>query len=257
MTVLSKYRKPGGQTTRLSPIVERFDAHASLYDEKASFQEYVAQRLVVWASSYTGFVGTIFDIGSGTGFVADAAHQQWPGASIYAFDPSAHMLQQAKRKLPSLKTIQADAVALPAHLSADVIFSSMMLHWIDKPLDVIRSWQERLHPEGRIYVALLVQDSFPEWQMACQKAGVESGLWAMPTPDFAASLSLTQHEESLTMSYASALDFLRLLKSIGAATPRAGHQPMKASEMRKILADTPKPFHVTYRVLYLEIGSGD
>jgi len=246
-------------SSALSTVIQGFDGQASSYDEKASLQHHVAERLVALARAPMEKGQTIFDIGCGTGFVAEAAAQTWPEATIYAIDPSLRMLEQVQKKSPHLKRIQANASALPCDLKANLILSSMMMHWLEHPRQVLQYWQDCLKPQGKIYVALLGQGSFRQWQDLCEQQGVRQGTWPMPAATFADGLAFYKEQETVTISYDSVADFLKCLKHIGAATPRADYRTLSVPQMRRLLVKAPKPFAVSYQVLYLGVeprGSG-
>jgi len=239
-------------TSSTNKIARRFDDAASHYDQQASVQAQVAQRLVDDASLLRG-PGNILDLGCGTGFVAEAVRKKWPQASITALDHAPAMLEQVRRKLPNTKIIIGDAAQAEFAPQFDIIFSSMMLHWLPQPRVALKRWQGWLKPGGKTCTALLIDGSFQEWRDLCGKAGIKDGLWVMPHDNFADGLSARSTIHTLKITYPSAQFFLRRLKSTGTATPRPGHTPENPAVLRRLLRKAPQPFTTTYRVLYLEI----
>lgn len=238
-------------------ITNPFDKAASTYDHATPVQAQVAQRLVSRAAPQPMQSPHILDLGCGTGFVAEAAVKRWPMAAVTALDQSAAMLQQAQTKIPGLQTILGDASRIQMDQKFDVIFSSMMLHWLPNPYEALRRWQGWLKPQGRLYVALLTEGTFQEWRDLCLTANIVDGLWPMPRVDFANMLLSNLEQQSIEVSYTSAHEFLRRLKIIGATTPRPDHTPLSAPILRRLLKKAPQPFIATYRVLYIEIQSLD
>ncbi len=236
-------------------ITERFDTAATRYDNHASVQAQAAEHLVAWAAPRIAHPQDILDIGSGTGFVAQIAAQKWPTAHITALDHAPAMLQQAQNKLPWLKIVSGDAAQMDFDRRFDIIFSGMMLHWLPQPIEALKRWQGWLKPQGRMYVALLVEGSFQEWRDLCRSMNVKDGLWVMPPPGFAGDLVSRTEQQTLSVNYPSARDFLHRLKATGAATPRPDHRPVGAVAMRRLLSHASQPFPVTYQVLYMEIPS--
>jgi malonyl-CoA O-methyltransferase len=194
---------------------------------------------------------SILDIGCGTGFVSVAASRYWPFADITAMDASSAMLDEARRKLPRLKTVRADIAEVSPEPRYDVILSSMALHWLREPQKAIWKWRKGLKTGGHMFIALLAEGSFSEWRGHCAAQGMRDGLWPFPPADLAGVAARSELEE-IRVEYPSATDFLRQLKHIGAAMPRPGHRPFDVKSMRRILAEAPEPFGVTYRVLYIE-----
>jgi malonyl-ACP O-methyltransferase BioC len=235
-------------------IAERFGRAAETYDKTASVQEYIAGRLVQNAIRKTVQIpAAVLDAGCGTGFVAGAIAREWPLTAITAMDNSPAMLAEAQRKVPYLRGIKGDMAKGDFAPAFDLIISSMALHWLDHPRAALERWRQWLRPQGRIFAALPVAGNFAEWRACCAHEGQNDALWPLPHVDFADGLVAETEIELIAIDYASARDFLRRLKGTGAATPCIGHSPIAAPAMRRILAYAPKPFTVTYRILYLEI----
>jgi malonyl-CoA O-methyltransferase len=237
-------------------IFGSFDLAAEGYDRAASVQAQIALRLVQKAlKRLPEPPQSILDIGCGTGFVSITAARYWPFASITAMDAAPAMLDEARRKMPTLRTIRADIADPKLEPRFDIVLSSMAMHWLREPGRALTRWQNGLMPDGQLFAALLVDGSFQEWRDHCAAYGVRDGLWEFPPADFANGLASRSELEEITVEYKSATDFLRQLKHIGAATARPGHRPLDVPVMRKILAEAEMPFSVTYRVLYIEAPS--
>jgi malonyl-CoA O-methyltransferase len=233
-------------------IARRFDRAAENYDEVASVQAQIAKHLVEKAIRHMpSSPATVLDIGCGTGFVAEAVAHRWPQAHITAIDQAPSMLAQAQRKIPDLQVIAGDIATAQFAPSFDLILSSMALHWLADPPAALIRWQKWLKPQGRLFVALLIEGSFQEWRDLCAASGIADSLWPFPRADFAKGLAAKTDLQEMSIAYASAENFLHRLKAIGACSPKPGAKPLATSLMRRLLDDAPQPFAVTYRVLYL------
>jgi malonyl-CoA O-methyltransferase len=230
-------------------IAQSFDRAAQGYDRAASIQTEVASCLVQKATRVSPTPKNILDIGCGTGLVAKAAAQQWPDAALTAIDAAPAMLEEAKRKIPRLRVIEGDISERKFGPEFDLILSSMALHWLPDPRRALELWRSWLKPGGHLFAAALIEGSFQEWCDLCAAEGLTDGLWLFPTVDFAAGFD--HEEQSIRVSYLSVAEFLHRLKAIGANTPRPDHRPFDAASMRRLLARAPKPFAITYRVLYI------
>jgi len=239
-------------TTFSAAIAKNFDRAASNYDESASVQAQVADRLVSWAAETSHKPTNILDLGCGTGFVAQAARHVWPRAEITAMDASPAMLHQTHNKMPDLKIVAGDAAQHLFTEKFNVILSSMMLQWLPQPRHVLERWRHWLKPRGCLYVALPVAGSFQEWRAACSNLQQEDGLWPLSSETFADDFTASKTVEDIKITYPSALEFLRRLKAIGAATPRPNHKVLNAGVMKRLLARASTPFPVTYRILYMQ-----
>lgn len=233
-------------------VIKNFNDAAKSYDSAADVQSAVAHKLVIWASGKIANPTTLLDIGCGTGLVGEELLRHWPSAELTGVDASPAMLQEAKRKIPNLQTVTSDASTIHFDKKFDAIFSSMLLHWLPDPQKTIRDWQKYLNPEGHLFVAVPVDGSFHEWYNLCKQFSVEDGLWLLPHPDFANDRAeCTQHIE-LPITHDSATDFLKSMQRTGAATPRPKHKPASTGKLRRLLTSSPRPFSISYRLVFLE-----
>jgi malonyl-CoA O-methyltransferase len=239
----------------MKALVQSFDHAAATYDRAAEVQAQIAATLVNIAEPQA-VPENVLDIGGGTGFVADAALRRWPQSKVAVVDLAPSMLREAKRKIPSLQIFEGDARADQPN-RYDVIFSSMMLHWLPRPREVLKHWQSWVKPGGRLYVAVLTKDSFREWRTLCIIESLKDGLWPLPPADFAQDFVLDQKCQTITARHASAFEFLRRLKATGAATPKDGHKPLSITAMRHLLKGAPRPFDVSYEVSYIALPSSN
>ncbi|HEU0118855.1 MAG TPA: methyltransferase domain-containing protein, partial [Alphaproteobacteria bacterium] len=180
-------------------ILADFDAAAPDYDRWAEIQAQTAQQLVAKCDATSPV--DILDIGCGTGFVSESAAKKWPDATITALDHAPAMLLEAQRKVPRLKTILADAASAEITQKFDIIFSSMMLHWLPDPLAALKLWRTWLKPNGVMHIAFLTENSFSEWADLCRDDGVENGLWKMPPASLADATGATCEYQNIQISH--------------------------------------------------------
>jgi len=232
-------------------VARAFDKAARNYDAVASIQAEVAKTLVAAAADSSP--RSVLDIGCGTGFVLAQAAGRWPEAELTGLDIAPAMLREAQRKIPHLTVLRADASECDLDQSFDLIFSCMMLHWFAQPAEMLRRWRRWLTPQGSLYVAVPVVGSLGAWSDLCDDAGVSHGVWPFPPSDFADSLARGSILQQHAMSYGSAFEFLRALKRSGGGTPRRDHEPISSAKMRELVRTAPRPFRVSYNVLYAQI----
>jgi malonyl-CoA O-methyltransferase len=243
---------------RALKIVETFDDAASRYDAGAAIQARIANELIdIAASAQSTDVTNILDIGCGTGLVAHAASNIWPYASFSAIDGSYAMIKEALKKLPHITATYQDIATFKPHAAYDLIVSSMALHWVSSPEAVLRNWAKGLNPKGNMFVACLAEGSFHEWKTHCARHDVRDGVWKFPADSFADHLASSVRVENIAMEFPSALEFLRHLKTIGAATADSAYRPIKTGVLRRLLESARMPFIATYRVVYVTMASSE
>ena len=100
----------------------------------------------------------LLDLGTGTGVLAVAALERWPGVQVVAIDPSSHMLElaveAAQRRSPELasrlRTVVASADRIPlADRSIDVATSSFVIQLVPNRARALREVLRVLRPGGR------------------------------------------------------------------------------------------------------------
>jgi len=100
----------------------------------------------------------LLDVGTGTGVLAVAALERWPGARVMGIDPSSRMLElageEARRRsqeLPArLRLVTAEADRLPlADASVDVAVSSFVIQLVPNRAAALREVLRVLRPGGQ------------------------------------------------------------------------------------------------------------
>lgn len=239
-------------------VGKRFGQHAAFYDHNALFQQQVADKLARRLQHVAlPFAPKILEIGAGSGILTRKLQYNWRYGEFVVTDISYGMLQHARLMQPPARrydyfvTMAAENLAVKRGF--DLIVSSMCLHWTKNPIEVIRSLTELLNPGGVLAFSMLAQDSFRLWRKACKTAGLPCGLWDYPTLEEVKSIpQMMAIQESLNFFFDRAEDFLKHLKSIGAASPRAGYRAHNAKDMRTLLklANQTKPFIANYDVIF-------
>lgn len=232
-------------------VIAAFDAAAARYDGAATAQRRVAARLIDLCG--TRRPRRILDLGCGTGAVLTLAAERFADAHLTGVDAAPAMLAVARTRLPSAQFLCQDVTAPQIGQGYDLILSSMVLHWLADPVDVVRRWQALLNPGGTLAVALPVAGSFAEWRDVCAAAGLTDRLW--PFPDAAAFAGLGEGTvEACPLQFATVRDFLAHIKQTGAHSARPGTSALKPGQMKTLLHTAPAPFKASYQVLYLRVG---
>lgn len=230
-------------------IIAAFDAAATTYDAASGLQRQVARQLV--ANAAVTPPRSILDIGCGTGHVTALAASRWPRARLTALDASPAMLEETRKKVPHVRTLQGNAATLKMAEKFDLVTSSMLLHWLPRPCETLRRWRKLLAPNGRLLVALPIEGSLGEWRDVCHAARLQDGAWAFPKEDFASGLAASSTARAHQMVYESVQAFLKSMKTTGAHTSRRDHFPTPVRMMRELLRNSPRPFSITYKIQYL------
>ncbi len=145
-------------------ISARFAAAARTYDLESGVQMSVAENLSAFLP-LSETIGSVLEIGCGTGYFTEILAKRFPPATIDALDISAPMIDSARKRIAESANIcwhTADARTFCPGRQFSLIASSSALHWIT-PADVImKRIAALLEPCGSVAAALMVQGTLGE-----------------------------------------------------------------------------------------------
>lgn len=209
-----------------------FEAAAASYDRCAALQDEVRARLLERLELCQVAPRRILDAGCGTGGALVPLATRFPGAELIALDFAPAMLRQAHARVPRVRVIAADSVALPfADGSIDLVFCNLMLQWEDDPRAVLAEFRRVLAPGGLLLLTSFGPDTLHElrsaWEVADGGAAVHVNRFldlhdlgdAMVQSRFAEPVLDVEY---LTTTYASIDQLMRELKGLGAHNLTAG-----------------------------------
>lgn len=150
-------------TLRVGDVRRRFDRAAASFDDTDFVHRVSRDGLLARIHPMSIDVKTVIDLGSATGAAVRPLEKRFRGAKVIAIDLSGQMLAAIRRKrswLSKAAAVQADARLLPfADASVDVVFSNLLLPWIDKPAAVFGEINRVLRKDGLFAFATLGPDS--------------------------------------------------------------------------------------------------
>jgi malonyl-CoA O-methyltransferase len=122
---------------RTRDVRRRFDRAANTFDDADFAHRVTREGLLARMRPMTAEATVVVDLGAGTGSAIPLLQKRFRRARVIAVDSSAPMLRalRSKRSLLSKRhAVQADARAMPfADASVDVVFSNLMMPWLDRP----------------------------------------------------------------------------------------------------------------------------
>lgn len=148
-------------------VKNAFNHAAKNYEANALLQKTVVERLMESFDQIKVNPVTILDLGSGLGYGARQLRQQFKKASIFQMDFSIEMLKESRIKSPRFFSknyfLCADANGLPLpDQSIDLVFSSLMLQWSNKPDAVFAEIRRVLKANGVFVFASFGPDTLKE-----------------------------------------------------------------------------------------------
>lgn len=155
-------------------VRRNFARAAATYDEVAVLQREIGGRMLERLDYVRLEPTRILDLGCGTGASLVALHERYPKARLIGVDLSEAMLRAGRAHgsrlrwlLPFLHVdralLAADATTLPVKpQSVDLLWSNLLLPWIDDPLEVFHEAYRVLKVGGLLMFSTLGPDTLKE-----------------------------------------------------------------------------------------------
>lgn len=145
-----------------SPVGVGDDAtyHAELFailerveDEHFWFRS--RNRLIQWAvGRYFPDAASLLEVGCGTGYVLAGLRARWPALELTGVELFTEGLDVARRRLPGVLLLQADARQLPFEEAFDVVTAFDVLEHIDDDAGVLGELFRAARPGGGVLVTV-------------------------------------------------------------------------------------------------------
>ena len=160
-------------------INNNFNNAAHSYSNYSLVQKYFANKLVRIIKELEPQIGKWFDLGAGTGYLADQLEKNFMNINVKRIDFSPNMLKENKKNSQTILWDLNDDLP-PSINNASLIISSFCFHWLNEPEKKLRKWYERLLPGGLLIVLFPNNKSFPEWKDTCKRNDIEYSGIALP-----------------------------------------------------------------------------
>lgn len=172
-------------TIRTSDVRRRFDRAAGCFDDADFVHSVTREGLFARLEPVVIDAKTVVDLGCATGATLRLLQKRFRGSMIVGVDLSRHMLERSRARrgwLSRAGHVQADARALPfADASVDVVFSNLMLPWVDDIAPVAEEVSRVLVRDGLFVFSTLGPDSLGELRSAW--AAIDAGAHVRPFAD--------------------------------------------------------------------------
>jgi malonyl-CoA O-methyltransferase len=209
-------------------VARSFGAASRSYDAASWLQTEVRNELLSRLDLLQGVAPrAVLDLGAGTGLAAIEIKRRFRRATVTAADIAAPMLQVARgrsRFWRPIRCVEADARALPFEdASFDLVFTSLMLQWLQPPDVALREIRRVLRPGGLLLASSFGPQTLQELRQAW--AAADSGVHVnefVDMHDLGSALGRVGFVEPVLdvdrylRHYADARALMRELKALGA-----------------------------------------
>ena len=216
-------------------VKRNFARAATGYDAVAVLQREVASRMLERLDYVKIEPERVLDLGCGTGGSLAALGERYPKAQVLGADLSEAMLRvghtqqsRLRKMLPFLSDTRAprlvaNTLALPLKPAVlGMIWSNLLLHWLDDPLPALREMHRTLEVGGLLMFSTFGPDTLKELRASFSDGGVHTQRFT-DMHDYGDMLlecgfaDPVMDSETLTLTYASLDDLFRDLRQSGAA----------------------------------------
>ena len=223
------------QFVDLRQVRRNFARAATSYDAVAVLQREVGSRMLERLDYVKIEPRRVLDVGCGTGISLTALSERYPKSKVIGADASEAMLRTGRTQrsglrwlLPFLRSsrsslVSADALALPFTAgSLGLVWSNLMLHWLDDPLPAFHEIYRALDVGGLLMFSTFGPDTLKELRTSFSDGYAHTQRFA-DMHDYGDMLLECGYSdpvmdvEALTMTYASLDDLFRDLRQSGAA----------------------------------------
>ena len=252
----------------VSSVVKGFSLAATTYDEAAALAREVGTRMAARLDLVKIVPRRVADIGCATGDGIRELQRRYPKALPLAIDYALPMLRAARQRTSLLqrlagrgpRPVNADVRALPlAANSLGLVWSNLMLHWLDDPLPALRELHRVLEVGGLLSFATLGPDTLKELRSTAAIVGA----------DDTAKRFLDMHDlgdmlvaagfgdpvmdmEIITLTYATPRAFLADQRHLGVRDALLGYQPWR--DWRRLFdawpRDAGRRLPATFEIVY-------
>jgi malonyl-CoA O-methyltransferase len=253
-------------------VARSFGAASRSYDAAATLQTAVRDELLSRLEVLRAPPAAVLDLGAGTGVAAVEMKRRFRNAVVTAADIAAPMLQVARgrsRFWRPIRCVQADARALPFEdASFDLVFTSLMLQWLQPPDIALQEIRRVLKPGGLLLASSFGPETLQELRSAW--AAADTGVHVndfIDVHDLGSALARAGFTEPVLdvdrhlRHYTDARALMRELKALGAhnldpqrargLTGRSKFQRMNAAyELLRREQGLPATWQVVYAVAW-------
>jgi malonyl-CoA O-methyltransferase len=252
-------------------------AAASGYDAVAVLQREINTRMLERLDYVKIDPGRVLDVGCGTGASLGALSERYASSQVLGADVSEAMLQAGRKEhsrlrwlLPFLRAsrkssalVAADTLALPfTSGSMGLIWSNLMLHWLDDPVPAFREMHRLLNVGGLLMFSTFGPDTLKELRASFSDGYVHTQRFA-DMHDYGDMLLAcgfadpVMDVDVMTMTYSSIDDLFRDLRQSGSGCAmqarrhglmgRSAWHAMRAEYEKHLLQGRlPATFEVVY-----------
>lgn len=195
----------------------RFRRSVDSYEDNATVQKWIVQRLTELIQEYVPHSSRTLEIGCGTGLLSEKINRLWENHQLWVNDLVEQMCRKTldRCQLPASCGVAGDIEQIPLDGQFDLIVSASTFQWLARPRTTFIKFAAHLNPNGWLIFSTFGKDNFKEL-----KSVTGQGLEYHSIPELTALLSpeydiLYAEEQIHTLKFSDPLNILQHVKKTG------------------------------------------
>lgn len=250
-------------------VNRNFSKGAKTYDEYALIQRHMADKLDIFIEG-SEEVFNILEIGCGTGIFSQKILKKFPNSKIDLLDISDDMIRNIKDKIGSrenLNYIVEDVETYKPEKKYDLIFSNASFQWINNQKGLFNHLYSILNFGGLILFSTFGKDTYYELRESLKSidSSLEYSQNFVSLEELKEILGdrykiLAAEEERLKENYNCVMDFLKMIKGIGANSALSNSKPFTRDKFNRLEQEyrvnycSGDSIEVTNHLIYMILG---
>lgn len=193
----------------------------------------------------------VVDIGCGPGNSTELLVRRWPSANVTGIDTSADMLAAARRRLPGIRFVEADAATWSPSGEEDLLFANAVFQWVPDHLQAMARLLGALR-SGAV-LAVQMPDNLAEPSHRAMVEAAEDGPWRDRLRDAALARELLPPPEGYydaLAPLAASVDIWHTVYNIRLDGPEAVVAWVEGAGLRPFLDPLDEGSRDAYRAAY-------
>ena len=189
----------------------RFRRSVDSYEDNATVQKWIVQRLVELLQEYVPYSSRTLEIGCGTGLLSEKINRLWEDQQFWVNDLVEQMCRKTidRCQLPVSHGLNGDIEQIPLTGKFDLIVSASTFQWLAHPRATFAKLAAHLNTNGWLIFSTFGKNNFKEL-----KAVTGQGLEYRSIGELSAWLSseyyiLYTEEQIHTLKFSDPLDIVR------------------------------------------------
>jgi malonyl-CoA O-methyltransferase len=250
-------------------VNRNFSKGASTYDEYALIQRHMAEKLDIFIEG-SEKVFNVLEIGCGTGIFSEKILKKFPNSKIDFLDISSDMIKNMKEKIgtkENLNYIVEDIENYKPEKKYDFIFSNASFQWIHNQEGLFNHLYSILNFGGFILFSTFGKDTYCELRESLKAIdpSLEYSQNFISLKELKEIIQdkyeiLATEEERVKEDYDCVMDFLKMIKGIGANSALSQSKPFTRDKFNRLEEEYRKNYcsgesiEVTNHLIYMILG---